>query len=47
MVFVTIVTTELNSSGFHFLKKEDTFVYAAVQFDLFFSNLAWYKNTVP
>ena len=45
MLFVTIVTTEVKSPEFHFLKKEYTFVYATVHFDLFFSNSAWYKNT--
>ena len=46
MLFVTIVTTEGKSPCFHFLKKENTFVYATVHFDLFFSNSAWYKNTL-
>ena len=44
MLFVTMVTTEVKSPGFHFLKKEYSFVYATVQFDLFFSNSAWCKN---
>ena len=40
MLFVTIVTTEANSPGFLCLKKEYSFVYASVHFDLFFSNSA-------
>ena len=37
ILFVTIVTTEAKSPGFHFLKQECSFVYATVHFDLFFS----------
>ena len=36
MLFVTIVTKEVISPGFHFVKNEYSFVYATVQFDLFF-----------
>ena len=32
------------SSGFHFCKKEYSFVCATVQFDLIFVNSAWYKK---
>ena len=46
MLFITIVTTEVISPGFHFLKKEYSFIFATVQFDLFFSNSPWYKNTL-
>ena len=46
MLFVTLVTTEVKSPGFDFLKKEYSFVYARVHFNLFFSNSAWYKNTL-
>ena len=46
MLFVTMVSTEVKSPGFHFLKKEYSFVYATVQFDLLFSNTAWCKNTL-
>ena len=41
-LFVTIVTAEAQRPAFHFLKKQYSFVYASVQFDLFFSNTAWY-----
>ena len=34
------------SPRFHFPKKEYSFFYATVQFHLFFSNSAWYKNTL-
>ena len=46
MLFVTIVTREVKNPGFHFFKKEYSFIYATVHFDLFFSNSAWYKNTL-
>ena len=46
MLFVTTVTTYVKSQGFYFLKKEYSFVYTTVQLDLFFSNSAWYKNTL-
>ena len=40
ILFVTIVTTEVKSPGFHFLKQECSFVYATVHFDLFFLKLS-------
>ena len=46
-LFVTIATAEVKKKNvFHFLKKGCSFLYATVQFDLFFSNSAWYKNTL-
>ena len=46
ILFVTIATTVAKCQRFHFPKKEYSLVYATVQFHLFFSNSAWYKNTL-
>ena len=46
MLFVTIVTIKVKSPSFHFLKREYSFIFATVQFDLFFSNSAWNKDTL-
>ena len=47
ILFVTLVTTGANCPRFHFHKKAYSFVYATVQFYLFFSNSAWYNFGIP
>ena len=40
MLFVAIVTTDVKSPGFHFLKNEYSFVFETVRFDFFFLKLS-------
>ena len=46
MLFVSMVTVEVKSSDFHYCKKEYSFVWATVQFDLIFLSSARYKNAL-
>ena len=46
LLFVSVLAIEIKCSDFHFCKKENTFIYATVQFYLIFLNSSWYKNAL-